>query len=123
MEKILVIDDEPVIRILLKQLFEKKGYEVVEASDGKQGLDLFKKQSPDLVITDLIMPEEEGLSVIRKIKQMDGDAKIIAISGGGIGSADIYLDLAKSMGAAHIFKKPFDVQDVLLTVEQMLADE
>lgn len=121
MEKILVIDDEPVIRIILKQLFEENGYDVCEASDGKQGIALFKKEKPDLVITDLIMPDEEGLEVMKKIKQMLPDAKIIAISGGGIGSAQVYLSLAKKMGASHVFEKPFDAKQMLATVQDMLS--
>ncbi len=121
MEKILVIDDEPVIRILLRQLFEQAGYEVLDACDGKQGVACFKNQNPDLVITDLIMPEEEGLEAIKQIKQLKPDAKIIAISGGGVGSAQIYLDLAKRMGAQHTFEKPFDAKQVLATVQALLA--
>jgi DNA-binding response OmpR family regulator len=122
MEKILVIDDEPVIRILLRQLFEQTGYEVCEACEGKQGLDLFIKESPDLVITDLIMPGEEGLETIKKIKKIKPDAKILAISGGGIGSARVYLSLALKMGAAHVFEKPFDPKEMLTIVQNMLAD-
>ena len=121
MEKILVIDDEPVIRVLLRQLFEKKSYTVFEACDGKEGLDLYKKETPDVVVTDLIMPEEEGLSVIKKIRKMEPDAKIIAISGGGMGSAEVYLKLAKTMGAQYVFQKPFDAREMLSTVENMLT--
>ncbi|MFH2058374.1 MAG: response regulator [Pseudomonadota bacterium] len=120
MEKILVIDDEPVIRIMLKQLFEQSGYAVCEACDGKQGIALFRKENPDLVITDLIMPDEEGLGLMKKIKQITPDAKIIAISGGGIGSAHVYLSLAKKMGADHVFEKPFDARQMLATVQGML---
>ncbi|MFH2091389.1 MAG: response regulator [Pseudomonadota bacterium] len=121
MEKILVIDDEPAIRILLRQLFEQAGYEVYEASDGKQGIFVYKKENPDLVITDLIMPNEEGLDVIKNIKKIRPGAKIIAISGGGIGSAQLYLTLAKRMGASHVFEKPFAAQEVLTISQSLLA--
>ena len=123
MEKILVIDDEPVIRVLLRQLFEKRSYTVFEASDGAEGLDLYRKENPDVVVTDLIMPEEEGLSVIKKIKKIKPDANIIAISGGGLGSAEVYLKLAKSMGAQYVFQKPFDDKEMLSTVENMLTHD
>lgn len=120
MEKILVIDDDKVIRIILKQLFEQAGYEVCEAVDGVQGMRLFKQEAPDLVVTDLIMPEKEGIEVIREMKITDPDAKIVAISGGGVGKAYAYLSLAQSMGAAHVFEKPLDVNLMLNTVDKML---
>ena len=122
MKKILVIDDESVIRALLRQLFERNGFLVIDAEDGRQGLDLYREESPDLVVTDLIMPEEEGLTVIKEIKKMTPDAPIIAISGGGIGKADVYLQLAKSMGAGRIFEKPFDAKAVLKAVQEMVAE-
>ena len=81
MEKILIIDDEPSIRKMLKTLFEKNGYEVMEAQDGTQGIKLFQTHRPDLIITDLIMPGKEGLETIREIKKINQDAKIIAMSG------------------------------------------
>lgn len=120
MEKILVIDDDSVVRVLLRQLFEQTGYTVCEASDGNEGVKLFKKESPDLVVTDLIMPEKEGLEAIKEIKSLKPDSKIVAISGGGIGNAQIYLGLARRLGASHVFEKPLNVSEVLSTVQTLL---
>ena len=120
MKTILVIDDEPVIRVLLRQLLEKNGFTVIEAGDGLEGIRLFNQKQPDLVITDLIMPNEEGLGVIRALKQARDNVPIIAMSGGGVGSADIYLDLAEKMGAGASFEKPFDPKAVLASVKALL---
>lgn len=120
MEKILVIDDDKVIRVILRQLFEHAGYEVCVASDGQEGIEMYTSESPDLVVTDLIMPEKEGIEVIKEMIKSDPAVKIIAISGGGVGKAQVYLGLARSFGAAHVFEKPLNVQQMLETVDQML---
>ena len=119
---VLVVQQEPDERERMATLLVDAGLEVWSAPDGRQGLDMYRKESPDLVVTDLIMPEEEGLTVIKEIKKMTPDALIIAISGGGIGKADVYLKLAKSMGAGRIFEKPFDAKAVLKAVQEMVAE-
>jgi len=95
-------------------------FEVVTAENGKEGLYIYKQEQPDLVITDLIMPDKEGLETIRELKQMNPSAKIIAISGGGISSPTAYLDLAQKMGAAATFEKPLDNEALLSMVKKLI---
>lgn len=120
--RILVIDDDEQVRILLKRIMEWAGYEVVEAENGRQGVRCQRSQSVDLVITDLIMPEQEGLETIRELRKDFPDLKIIAISGGGRIDPETYLAAAGELGANRIFSKPFDIQVMLNTVRELLAD-
>lgn len=121
MTKILIIDDEALIRKMLRKVLEKNGYEVMEACNGNEGIKFFKEHLPDMVITDLLMPEKEGLETIKEIKRISPDIKIIAISGGGMVNPDIYLNLARKFGAHHSFVKPVDNDELILTVKQLLA--
>ena len=93
MHRILVIDDDHHILLMIKKMLERAGFEVDLAANGDEGLELFKKLSVDLVITDIIMPEKEGLETIREMKRLRSDLKIIAMSGGGKVSSDNYLNL------------------------------
>ena len=121
MQKILVIDDDSLVRDTLVRILERKGYQVLVASDGLRGLRMFRSEQPDLVITDIIMPEKEGLETIREIRGECPDAKIIAISGGArIGSMD-FLDFAGKLGASEIIPKPFDPIDLISVVSRCLG--
>ena len=120
MKKILVIDDEAFICKMLKKLLEKNHYTVMDASDGKKGIQIFQERHPDLIITDLIMPGKEGLETIREIKKLNPDIKIIAMSGGGVVDPELYLQLAEKMGANKSFSKPIDNEVLLLTVKNLL---
>ena len=121
MSKILIIDDEPYILLMLKKMLEKAGYEVDLASNGRQGLELFQKDSADMVITDIIMPDKEGLEIIMEMKQTHPDLKIIAISGGGRISPESYLECAKHFGASRVFQKPFRQKELMLAVKDLMA--
>jgi DNA-binding response OmpR family regulator len=121
MVKILIIDDEAPIRKMLKKLLERNDYEVLEASDGNQGIKLFNEHEPDLIITDLIMPDKEGLETIRELKKSNPDVPIIAISGGGITDPKMYLNLASKFGAVRTFAKPVDNDILLSTIKEILA--
>ena len=121
MLKILIIDDEAPVRKLLKKLFEKNNYEVLEAANGIQGIKLFNEQHPDLIISDLIMPEKEGLETIREIKKSNPDVPIIAISGGGLADPKIYLNIARNLGAVRTFSKPIDNEILLSTIKEILS--
>jgi len=120
MGRILIIDDEPDILLMLKKMLERAGYEVDLASNGEMGMQLFIKQAADLVITDIIMPEKEGLETIREMKQLNPDLKIIAISGGGRLSADSYLETAKIFGANRVFQKPFRQAELVAAVNELI---
>ena len=121
-KKILIIDDEAPIRKMLTLLFERHQYTVKDACDGKQGLLVAKEFSPDLIITDLLMPEKEGLETIQDIKKFYPDIKIIAMSGGGIVQPEMYLKLAQNIGADQTFTKPIDSESLLTAVKRLLED-
>ena len=121
MEMVLVIDDDSLVRDTIVRILERKGYQVLVASDGVRGLRMFRSEQPVLVITDLIMPEKEGIETIREIRGDCPDAKIIAISGGGrIGNVD-FLKIAEKLGASEIIAKPFDPSVLVNVVSRCLG--
>jgi YesN/AraC family two-component response regulator len=120
MKKVLIIDDEPYILLMLKKMLEKVGYEVDLASNGKEGLDLFEQHTADLVITDIIMPDKEGLEIILEMKKKRPDLKIIAISGGGRISPESYLECAAHFGASRVFQKPFKQKEIVSAVKELI---
>ena len=122
MAKILVLDDEPSILLMIKKMLEKAGHEVAIALNGKEGMLLFEKNKPDLLITDIIMPEKEGLETIFELRKMYPDLKIIAISGGGRISPDGYLPGAKLLGANMVFQKPLNQKEFVNAVAQLLGE-
>ncbi len=112
-DTILVIDDEPMIRHMIARILERANYAVVGAANGIQGLACFRRARPSLVITDVIMPDREGIETIRLILRDQPGMPIIAISGSGrIGSAD-FLSMARELGASDILRKPFEPRDLL----------
>lgn len=121
MRKILIIDDEPYILLMLKKMLEKAGYEVDLASNGQQGMQIFEKDKVDLVITDIIMPDKEGLEIILEMKKQRPDLKIIAISGGGRISPESYLECAAHFGATKVFQKPFKQKELVSAVNELIA--
>lgn len=121
MAKILIAEDEASIRKLIRKLLESEGHEILEASDGIQCMDLYKKKNPDLVITDLIMPDKEGLEVIREIRNLNPQAKIIAISGGGLVDPKMYLNLAQKLGAVRTFTKPIENEVLISAITETLT--
>ncbi len=121
MATILVIDDESNIRKLLAKILSKDGHEVAVAEDGKVGLEICQMFSFDLIITDIIMPEVEGLEVIQQLKQSQPKVKIIAMSGGGHLSPQDYLEMAETLGAAATISKPFTKQEVVAAIDAVLG--
>jgi len=117
---ILIIDDEIDITTMLKRLFERKGYSVYTASDGNQGIEMFQKHAIDLVITDIIMPEKEGVEVIFELQKTNPECKIIAVSGGGYLNPQDYLSTARELGVSATFSKPFDTQVLLSKVQELI---
>ena len=116
MARILAIDDEANIRDLLSIVLSEAGHEVVTACDGQDGLRRAAVQPFDLVITDIVMPEKEGIETIQELRQKSAGVKIIAISGGGRISPEEYLDWARRFGVHCTFTKPIDRDDLLRTV-------
>lgn len=119
--KVLVIDDEPAVRYAVTRVLESNGFEVVTAPDGRRGMAQFRLCHPDLVITDLIMPEQEGMQTIQQIRQTDTGVKILAISGGGRLVNVDFLQVARRLGADEILAKPFDATELLSTVRSLLT--
>jgi DNA-binding response OmpR family regulator len=122
MTRILIIEDEVDVRKVVRKFLETKGYEVLEADNGAMGLDIFHRERVDLVITDIIMPQMEGLETIQKLRRHSPDVKIIAVSGGGRVGPDNYLNLAKKFGASSTLEKPFDMKQLVQTVEELLSN-
>jgi two-component system response regulator (stage 0 sporulation protein F) len=118
MATILIIDDEEIIRVLLRSALEAAGHEVVEAANGREGLDLYRRRPADLVITDIIMPGLNGLDMLLELTREFLHAKVIAISGAG-GEKNV-LDVAKLLGARQTFQKPFSMPHLLGAVRYEL---
>lgn len=118
---ILVIDDEEPVRAVLRQMLEKEGYKVEEAPDGAIGMSLLQDRPIDLIITDLFMPEKEGIETMREVRKSFPQVKIIAMSGGGrMGKLD-FLPMAESFGAQRTLAKPFERKELLEAVRAVLA--
>lgn len=119
MLKILVIDDEAPIRMLLRTVLEKDGYEVREAADGRAGIALYRQAPADLVIADILMPELDGLDMIVELTREFLNVKVIAITGVH-GEPDL-LDRARLLGARHTLYKPFSLEQLLKVVRYELT--
>jgi len=120
MKRILVIDDDVQVRQLLRLILEQAGYEVLDAGDGNEGMKLFSMEPTDLVITDIIMPEKEGIETIRELQRDYPEVKIIAISGGGRVSAEDYLRTAECFGVDRTFAKPLKREELLEAIRELL---
>lgn len=114
MATILIIDDEELIRAFLRSALEGAGYEVMEAINGRQGLEFYRQKPADLVITDILMPELNGLDLLLELTREFLHAKVIAISGDG-GEKHV-LDVAKLLGARQTFSKPLSLPHLLNAV-------
>ncbi len=123
MARILVVEDDYQVRAMLRLTLERVGYEVDEAANGRAACEKFRKRPPDLTITDIVMPEQEGIETIIRLRREFPDAKIIAISGGARGGPDVYLDSAEKFGAARTFTKPVDQAELLEAVRELTEKE
>jgi DNA-binding response OmpR family regulator len=123
MARILIIEDDKAVRTMLGLTLTHFGHTVLEAGNGREGLELFKRANADLVITDIVMPEKEGLEVLIELRQKQVPlVKVIAISGGGRQHAKDYLRMAKLMGAAKVLEKPFSTEVLIAAVNELLSD-
>jgi DNA-binding response OmpR family regulator len=120
MQNILVIDDDKLMCLALAKILISAGYNVVQAADGEEGLKLYRSQDFDLVITDLIMPDKEGIQIIRELRKENSQIRIIAMSAGGRGGATDYLKWARLMGAKQCLSKPIKRDDLLAAVQAVL---
>ena len=133
MLKILVIDDEDDIRIGLKQVLERAGFDVTVAADGREGLSKLEEKGADLVITDVIMPGIDGVATVQKIREKYLNTRIIVISGGGnvaprqyepgAIATNAYLASASEAGADRTMTKPFDRKELLEVIREVMTEE
>ena len=116
MAEILIIDDSAQMRRILSSILQAAGHSTRAAADGAEGVKLFDEKRPALVITDIVMPEQEGIETIRILRKKSPKMPILAISG----SRSVYLSAATKLGATASLEKPFEADDLLLLVEQLL---
>jgi CheY-like chemotaxis protein len=120
MKKILVVDDESAIRESISALLEEKGYEVRTANNGKEGFNVFEQFQPDLVMTDISMPDMEGIEFLKILRKKKKDLPIIVMSGNVVGTK--FLKSANLLGASATLKKPFSNKDLLSTIDMLLGN-
>ena len=118
---VLLIEDDDFVKNMLKQTFERAGYDVATASNGRIGIQLYQTNPFDVVITDLIMPDMEGIETITHLRKINPGVKVIAISGGGRNRPDDYLQLAAKLGALKTFVKPVDRNALLEAVKDLVS--
>jgi CheY-like chemotaxis protein len=121
MQRILIIDDDEQMRALLGDILERAGYEVMEAANGLEGMRRMRAQLADMVITDLIMPEKEGVETILELRRDFPAVPVVAMSGGGRDGVRDYLHIAARLGAVRTIAKPFTRQEILDAVSTSLA--
>jgi DNA-binding response OmpR family regulator len=121
MPRILVIDDEPLICSTVFTILTREGFSVEEASDGVAGIAMFHKNPPDLVITDIFMPNRDGIEIVRELKRSYPRTKIIAMTGGGQTRMLEIASAATFLGADHILLKPFERESLLAAVKAALG--
>jgi DNA-binding response OmpR family regulator len=119
-QRILVIDDDPSIRRPLQIALSKAGYQVIESGDGHEAMRLWREQGVDLVITDIHMPDKDGLEVIRELRKLSPSTPIIAMTDGGMSKHMELLQDAKAFGALQTIAKPFRLEEMLAVVNQEL---
>jgi YesN/AraC family two-component response regulator len=122
MAHILIIDDEPLARAILRGILTREGHSVVEAANGNDGISIFRVQPFDLVITDIIMPEKDGIQTIIELRRDYPGTRLIAISGGGRTRNLDFLKLALRYGAQKALAKPFSRDDLVEAIEAVLAN-
>jgi DNA-binding response OmpR family regulator len=119
MKRVLIIDDDERIRSLVNDTLSGYGYEVIEAADGMEGVRLFREDPTDLIITDLLMPEKEGIETIVELRRDFPKVKILVISG----SLDTHLRMAKMLGADMTLSKPFELSFLLASVRELTEND
>ena len=122
MPRILLVDDDEIFRGIIHRMLTRAGYEVQDASNGREGLDIYRRWKPDVVLTDLIMPEMEGFETIMGLRKLDTKVKVIAMSGGGRIDASDYLGLAAKLGASRTLEKPFEFKELVEALTHVLGE-
>ena len=123
MARVLVVEDDEQVRIVLREILEPEGHEVLEAPNGEVGTTLYRRDPVDLVTTNIVMPEKDGLELIRELRADFPGVKIIAISGCDPDDGKGYLSLAETYGARCTVPKPFSPDTIRTAVEELLKDD
>ena len=113
------MDDDESVRDSLKVLLALHGYQVTLARDGREALAILRKERFALVITDLLMPDMDGIETIRDIRKQDASLKILAMSGGDSATRFLHLNAAQALGADEILKKPFEEKTLLAAIRRL----
>jgi len=119
MGKVLVIDDDAQVRRVVRRLIEMEGHQVAEAESGKIALRLLANDPADLIITDIYMPEMDGIELLTRLRETLPEARLVAMSGGGVLPAHHMLDAAKALGAIAVIEKPFDIEAVRVHLDAL----
>lgn len=120
MAKILLVEDDNLVRDMLTQILERASHTVVAAANGEEATECLKRETPDIMVTDIIMPKKSGITLISEVKNRHPNMEIIAISGGGRLDPTGYLDLSESLGASVSFEKPVDNTALLMAIDLLL---
>ncbi len=120
MARVLIVDDEAPIRRVLRVKLEQSAFEVEEAGDGAQAIEQLDRTTFDLVVADIVMPNRDGLEVIMHLRKKAPGAKVIAISAPG---NQLYLDVARSLGADHVFTKPFELAELARVARELVGEK
>ena len=123
MAGVLIVEDDNELREMIRISLTRRKFTVMEAANGKEAIVHFKPSLTDIVVTDLIMPEEDGLKVIMKLRELKPSIKVIAISGGGKAGPGSYLNLARALGADAIYSKPFSINDLVAKIEDLSGSD
>ena len=121
MNRILIVDDDPSFRTVLRMMLLKRGYDVIEAGDGNEALQLMETRGAEVVVTDLIMPEKEGLETIQELRSRYPETKVIAMSGGGDFTGQDILAVARILGAHSVLAKPFTSQQIAAALDGVIV--
>ncbi len=117
-EKILIVDDQYGIRILLNEVFQKEGYETFQAANGVQALSILENEKPDLVLLDMKIPGMDGIEILKRMKEKDDTTRVMIMT--AYGELDM-IEEAKNLGALTHFAKPFDIDEIRQSVREILA--
>jgi DNA-binding response OmpR family regulator len=121
MTTILVVDDDPIVTNMIEKVLVRAGYKVIRADNGKEALRLYDPKTVGLVLTDLVMPDMEGIELMAEFRRLYSGIKTIAMSGGGRNVPEKYLSLARHLGANCTLSKPFSNAELLAAVQDVLG--
>jgi CheY-like chemotaxis protein len=121
MTRVLIVDDEKSIRLTLQAFLERAGFDVNVAADGKEALRTVEAWKPNIVVTDIVMPEEDGLALVRHLRERFPEIPFVVMSGANF-SNDFHLGVAKAFGASAVLRKPFDNEELVAILHAIERD-